>query len=504
MNGTASDTWPDRNGVVRPTIQKALNDLAVSGGLGYEKLEELEQIPPTDGLMAEVTNDGENTGRYRGNGTQWIKSENPTAQKVAQLEVEVQNKVDGFIQNDPDILAAITDSDGLLTWLSAVKRDGGPTDHAAKLIRDRIGLQIDELSEALFTVVDANGVMSDLSVNKETGQVFEWVIKRWAERIAPYLNVDPTPSGIQSGFPQYKGTTQAIEGGDFYERNGEVLPILPDMTKMAGWGSSSMELSASAYQSLAQSFGMTYFNGGKSGQATTHISARLGSNPTLMTFSNNIILASGDSSFTTSSYGAHASQVYSGVVAGVHGTIRFEGGGKFARSTPGEAVSVPPNSLFIPDGGALYRGGVNLLWMGRNDLTGDPERVSRVIENTNKSFSFMSPLVKRCLVMGHMVGQHQEPGDVWDQILEVNAAYKKRFGNLYIDVMEYLTSAQFWTDSGITPTQADLDNQTAGKTPPSAARTEADNLHLTDLAYETIAIYLVKQQIIDLGWVEEI
>jgi|GEM_PF-974761 len=71
VNDTEGDTWTDRFGVVRPTIQKALNDLAVSAGLAYETLEELQAVTGTQGQIAEVTNDGENTGRYWWNNGAW-------------------------------------------------------------------------------------------------------------------------------------------------------------------------------------------------------------------------------------------------------------------------------------------------------------------------------------------------------------------------------------------------------------------------------------------------
>lgn len=60
-----------------------MQDLAVSGGLAYETLAELQAITGTQGQVAEVTNDGDNTGRYSWQDGAWVKSLDTTDAKIA-------------------------------------------------------------------------------------------------------------------------------------------------------------------------------------------------------------------------------------------------------------------------------------------------------------------------------------------------------------------------------------------------------------------------------------
>lgn len=62
-----------------------MQDLAVSGGLAYETLAELEAITGTQGQVAEVTNDGDNTGRYSWQDGSWVKSLDTTSAKIEKV-----------------------------------------------------------------------------------------------------------------------------------------------------------------------------------------------------------------------------------------------------------------------------------------------------------------------------------------------------------------------------------------------------------------------------------
>lgn len=495
VNDTEGGTWTDRNGVVRPTIQKALNDLAVSAGLGYEKLEELQQITPTEGLMAEVTNDGENTGRWRGDGTQWVKSDNPMEEKVVALENEMPNKVDKYDGNRPGVLVAITDSGGQATFLEANDTDGGPTDWSKKMIGESQGLRIASVPGYLLVVTDNAGNFTDLAIESASGRFAPFVIERLKNDIG---YIPPPPKEIL--YPQNMGGSETIGAGDFYIRDEEVLPALTDMTKLAGWGSSSMDRSEAAYSGLAASLGMSWYNGGISGQATPQIAARAGSVPALCTFPGDII--PGDTTeilITTSNVPGHGSQTYFGTINGVAGRIRYSAGARFLRTTAGDPVPVEPNTPFIPDEGAAHRAALTLLWMGRNDLAGNPGNAEQCIKNTDATFDWLAPKITRRFVMGHFKGTLTPASPVWAQIDQVNNAHRRRYGHLFIDVNAYLIGSQVWTDMGITPTQADLDAQALGATPPSLL---ADTLHLTTAAYQAVATYCVRARMVALGWIQ--
>src|SRR5690606_13361947 len=117
------------------------------------------------------------------------------------------------------------------------------------------GLRVASVPGYLFVLTDGAGNFTDLAIDSETGQLAQFVVDRLKARIgstAPVANIL---------YEQNRGGSQEIGSGDFYNRDGEILPALTDMTKLAGWGSSSMERSASAYSSLATSLGMTWFPG---------------------------------------------------------------------------------------------------------------------------------------------------------------------------------------------------------------------------------------------------
>lgn len=405
--------------------------------------------------------------------------------------------------NVSDTLFSVVDRYNQMTWLSVDSRDGGPTKESANLIKKSIGMTEPNVPEVFYSVVDKDNHMTDLTLD-DSGQLADWVIERLAKRMLDNGFIVANPK-VDAIYPQLTTTEQAITGGDFYNRNGEILPVLTDMTKLSGWGSSSMSLSASAYEDLAASIGATYYDGGWSGTRTEHIAAHLGAIPPLLNFENNTIRGSGRSKFLTSSMSRHGNVDMTGWVAGIHGRLYADSGWWFEPTNPiGSDLRVEPEMPFYSEMGGIYRNGVCILWMGRNNLKEyNPGGEIVAISQTDKTFDFIAPLVKRTLVLGHMIGQHEVVGGmVWNQITQVNEAHRRRYGHLYIDVMEYLTSERLWTDLGITPTQADLDNQAAGKTPPSAARSSSDNLHLTNDAYRSVVMHAVKPRMIQLGWID--
>lgn len=275
------------------------------------------------------------------------------------------------------------------------------------------------------------------------------------------------------------------------------------MTKLAGWGSSSMQKTyeAGAMTALAQQLGVTYFNGGVSGQTTQNIAARIGSIPAKVTFPGNIIPASA-TGLQVIMTGATANEThnYRVIIAGIEGRI-YGNPVKFDRTTPGNAVAIEPETPILSKDGAENRAGINILWMGRNNLLGRDGDVEKCIADTDASFDWFSPWVCRRLVMGHFAGNLAPDHIQFQQIMQVNAAHAAKYGALYIDVQGYLSSTQLWVDTGLEPTQADEDAQAVGTTPPSAL---ADALHLIPLVYTAIQQNQVKKRMLDLGWFVQI
>ena len=396
----------------------------------------------------------------------------------------LSSAVDGRIQAgeapDPALLVAVSDLKGVATWLQARTLDGGPTAWAEHMIRDRLGLAFVSFPGILGALVDAKGFLTDLSVDDKTGQVPDWVMDRWAPRLLSRLPINA--------------------GKDFYVRGAEVLPVHADMTKISGWGSSTMGSLSSLLSAIAGRLGASYYNGGVGSQMVRQIAARLGSVPALVTVTGGSIPASGAIGVTLSNVPYMSNLSYEGTLGGVLGTISASGGAyTFTRSSAGDAVPIAADTPFLPTAGLQHRDSVAVLNMGKNDLTPGVPVSSRdlVIKYTNDSFDWLAPLHARRLVMGHFVNRDEPPeSGQRGHINAVNAAYAARYGDLYFDLQGYLMSAQVWADTGVTPTTADLDSQAIGNLPPSLA---VDAAHTNGAANAAIS-RKIEQRLIDLGW----
>lgn len=438
--------------------------------------------PQPTGQPAQVTNDPDpaNNGHWVSDGTQWVWSGVQPVDKTM-LTQAVNAKLDRNESPVSGLLASVSDASGLATWLQARTLDGGPTDWAEQIMRDRLGLRAVSFPGVLAALVDSNGVFTDLELSETTGQISDRVMSLWAARIA---NLMPGIAG----------------GKNYYVRGAEVLPTNADTASIAGWGSSTMGGLRDHMGSMATSLGASYYNGGVGSQMVRHIAARLGSVPALVTVTGGAIPASGPVGVTLSNVPYMSNLSYEGTLGGVLGTISASGGAyTFARSSAGDAVPIAADTPFLPTAGLQHRDSVTVLNMGKNDLTPGVPVSSRdlVIKYTSDSFDWLAPLNVRCIVMGHFVNR-DDPVDSGrrEHIKAVNAAYADRYGPLYFDLQGYLMSEQVWADTGLTPTAADLNNQGIGNLPPSLA---ADSQHLNAAAGAAVVAHL-RKKFVSLGW----
>lgn len=387
------------------------------------------------------------------------------------------------------ILIANVDADDRRTWLEARDSDGGPTEWAIGHVRTRLGIPVrnEESGGILFSITDQQDRMTDGTYRLSDGQLAEFVVQRLAPRIAQYLTLTPS---------------KTIIGADKYVRGAELLPVLTDMTRVAGWGSSSMEGINSQFQLLAADYGATYYNGGKGGERSDQIAARLGSRRALLTVAGGSVPASGPVVVTASNMVSNANmRSYTGTLAGIPGTVAYsatDAALTFTRTTAGTATPVAAGTPFTPTAGMQYRDAVNVLWMGKNDFdAATPGAELPVIQRTDEAFDWLAPLVRRVLVMGHFADGNTSAGsEERRQIVATNAAHAARYGQQFIDVYALLTSPEIWVRTGITPTQADLDQQAIGNKPTSIS---SDNGHLNAAGYKAVRDY-VQERITALGW----
>ncbi len=413
----------------------------------------------------------------------------PRAQSVAGMEEEW---LAGFIDNDEN-----------QTWLGARRLDGGPTEWAMKLLRERLGTLLKSFPGMLFAVVDADDNLTDWALRDTDGQVPDWVIERWAGRMAPLLvdllglNALKQPSTV---LPQVQGTTSAILGTDTYLREGELLPVLPNMQQWAGWGSSTIAQFAEM-TALAAEFGATYYNGGQGSEWSTHGAARLGSIPALLTVPTGSIPAEAGYVLPVTCSNVQGATYFRSTVGylnGVEGTLKgIVGGFTFTRAVAGEAVTVTGEMPFVPKDGPLQRAAVTFLNLGKNNLqSGQP--AEEVIEHTDRSFAWLAPIVKRVIVMGQFANVGTDANSlVATRLAAVNKHCAQRYGRQFFDLGGYLTSAQIWTDTSVTPTAADLEQQAIGNIPPSLAA--GDGAHMLPVARAAVALK-IKAQVLSLGW----
>lgn len=400
-------------------------------------------------------------------------------------------------------LAGFTDNDGNETWLGARRQDGGPTEWALKLLRQALGTLLGSYPGMLMAVADSNGVLTDLAVRDTDGQVPDWVIERWAVRMAPLLIQLlglQTPKVPAYYLPDVRGTTSLLLGTDTYQRDGELLPVLPNMQQWAGWGSSTIAQFAEM-NGLAAEFGASYYNGGQGSEWSTHGAARLGSVPALLTVPTGSIPPEAGYALPVTCSNVRAAAYFrntDGFLNGVKGTLKAtDSDFTFTRWTTGEAVAVTGELPFIPVDGPLHRADVTFLNLGKNDIQSN-QLAEDVIKRIDASFSWLSPLVKRVIVIGQFANTGTPAGGlVATRLAAINKHCAARYGRQFYDLGAYLSGAQIWTDTGVSPTSTDLAEQALGNIPPSLAA--ADGAHMLPVARAAVALKL-KALVISLGW----
>lgn len=432
------------------------------------------------------------------------KGSYPSSQAVSAVINDPQRpRAQAVVGMKEELLVGITDSDKNQTWLEARRKDGGPTVWALKLLREALGTLLGSYPGMLMAVADANGVLTDLAIRDSDGQVPDWVIERWAVRLAPLL-VEllglRTPKVPAYYLPDVRGTTSPLLGSDSYVRDGEVLPVLPNMQQWAGWGSSTIAQFAEM-TALAAEFGATYYNGGQGSEWSTHGAARLGSVPALLTVPTGGIPPEAGYALPVTCSNVRAAAYFrntDGFLNGVKGTLKAtDSDFTFTRWTTGEAVAVTGELPFVPVDGPLHRADVMLLNLGKNDIQSN-QPAEDVIKRTDASYDWLSPLVKRVIVIGQFINVGTPAGGlVATRLAAINKHCAARYGRQFFDLGGYLTSAQVWVDTGLTPTATDLAEQAIGNLPPSLS---SDNLaHMNATARAAVTLKL-KALVISLGW----
>lgn len=226
----AGDTWTDRLGVVRPTVAGALKRGTVHSYATQAEMNADSAQP--NGTWAAVIDDDENSnGYYYRQGGQWIRTSlQPIDEKMLLLNLDTPNM--GAVganqavvleSEDNSFLISIRDENGVPTWLE-VDRNGRPSDWSLFMQYLSTGFSptADSSDEYLFAVTDEAGNRTDLTVDRKTGQVPDWVLERWKNRLGV---------GVQSQKSTSPQVMSSISRAIGRQIQGEALTSLPiDLT----------------------------------------------------------------------------------------------------------------------------------------------------------------------------------------------------------------------------------------------------------------------------------
>ncbi|MGP9032848.1 hypothetical protein ACT17S_07235 [Glutamicibacter mysorens] len=373
-----------------------------------------------------------------------------------------------------------SDSQGYQTWLGSRDTDGGPTDYAEFHLRNRLGIH--DSDGQFIGLTDSAFFYSELRVDKNTLQVPAEVLNAWGQR-----------GGWGAG-----GGSGLAKGDRIIDSNGDLQIAFPDVNSIPVWGSSTMQLSGPFFEAAFADTGATVHGEGRSAERVEHTAARIGSYPALLTVTGGSIPASGSVVVTASNMETMAAlKPFTGWLNGVHGTLSSTSTEMtFARTTAGSAVSVAADTPFISELGQAYRNGVPFLNIGKNSLR-TVGSSAKVIEYTDNTIKWFSPMIKRVLVIGQFVDSDQTPGGLQDvEVTAVNDYQRAKYGDWFFDLRAYLTSSQVWADTGITPTSTDLQQQADGLKPDSLS---VDAAHLNSTA-NTAFTTAARAHVNNLGW----
>lgn len=537
-NGDENTTVVTRTGETYPSAKKAINagitKLFEAGGLPAKPFPTLAQMQVDgasliDGQLAMVHDDIVNNGLYVKRAGVWVKSAyDPLTQsktytdtaKTAAISTAAtdatakantakseaitaaqayadETKLPYKKSDVADTLITITDLNGNNTWLQANNIDGGLTATAEQAVREKMGMQFKSGGLPMYAVVDEAGNMTDLQLDS-TGQIPDAVIAEWAKR----LNLDggyvpPTnPTKYYSGFakPVISTSQSSVKAADTYYKNGELLPMMPDINKVIIIGSSSASNFSSSLTSKLKVINpaVEVYTAAFGGAVVEQQNALVGNIPLRLRFENNRILASGASNVTKLVTYAILSKVstMTGYANGVLGSLSTSGSLIYFTRTNAAATDtlLDGDVDFIPSLGSEYRNAVQIIWVGKNNLTSTVASVNSVttlMDNTDSIIEYAASFVKRSIVMTHFVnGDTPAISAERDRINQCNALYKLRYKQNVFDIEPILLGTQIFTDLGITRTAEDIEQQALGNLAPSL-RLNAD--HCTTTVYNYLA-----------------
>lgn len=403
----------------------------------------------------------------------------------------------------PGVMVALTGPNREATWIEANDQDGGPTAESARMLAPPL------LATGLFPADQEYEGAEDRSM------VLGWAnpVTKRIEAISPHFDFGSDGRFTEAALRDIAATMSAlglIGGADIRSdgtwRHPDTLDLVPTQAnplQWVGWGSSTMDGLHSSLTTLAAAWGAAFYGGGRGGELNDQILARMGAVP--LTLSAVTIPASGPVAVAANIGGGYAGPAtYTGYLAlaggaQLAGTLGNNGsdGRIFTRAVAGDPVTIANGTPFIPDAARLYRDSTVLLNLGKNNLN-DGYALESIVRGNRIAYAWLSPLVKRVLVIGHPPKRDDTAGSEGMLLYQAVRDYEMAlYRQVYVDVGGYLFGEQVWSDLGWTKTETDVAELAAGKLP---VRFFADYLHLQPSVRSTIVNYLIKPRMVALGW----
>lgn len=439
-----------------------------------------------DGDYGIVTNDDET-------------NKNGVYQKIgANYVYQKYNPVSSRTISADGVSIAITDAKNNQTWLQANSQDGGLTGVSEQAIRDRLNVLVKDNSPSLFAITDADGNLTEFQLDSK-GEVPLDVLQEWNQRLGnddnmPAVEVS-TKINMLNTVPELAATQTAIKSSDTYHKNGELLPILPDTDLAIIIGSSSADRAKVFIETALKNINpnIRVFTPAFGGAIAEQQAAMIGNKPIRVRAVDGKINASGNTDLNLISDINVVSKLLNLPVwlYGIPGRINVASNKLyFTRTTDVTADTLIDKELdVVPSSGYTYRNAIQILWVGKNNLTSDDAGINDVdalLDKTDDMINFNASLIKRSVVITHFVNSNITAGNpVRQRINYCNHLYKLRYKQNVFDIEPILLGTQIFTDLDITRTSTDIAQQNLGNLPPSLAA--VDGGHCLPIVYEYLA-----------------
>lgn len=369
---------------------------------------------------------------------------------------------------EDNILIAFVDYLKRLTWIGARADNGGPTPEASWHMQHELQI-LHMLTDPniMAGITDAAYQYTELHVDYD-GNVPQDVLDRWSSRMG--------------------GSNGGVAIGDRAIVGGELVPSFTDTKHVDVYSSSTWQVLAPFLAAVFPN--STVANEGKGGERGQHTAARLGSTPALLTVVGGSIPASGSVVVTSSNMPASSYlKAFTGTLSGVHGTLSSTDTEiTFSRTSAGSATAVPAGTAFVPDTGSASRQHWLLLDFCKNNVYDSGDVPGLAAQLMADAVAYHSPVNKRLIISTQFVDSDQAPGSTsFNNVQAINAHRLATWGDFVYDLNAYILSPQVWTDTGITPTATDLQQQADGIKPDSLS---ANAGHLNTAGNNAVAIDL--------------